>query len=56
MQHNFFSTSPNLFYFFSLKGITLFHLPLIFQKLIHVFDAMRAYPNSQKTHFGSLVL
>jgi hypothetical protein len=27
------------FYFFPLKGTTLFYLPLKFQKLIHIFEA-----------------
>jgi hypothetical protein len=52
-QHNFFSTTSN---FFSHKGITLAHLPLKFQNFILVFDAVRAHPNSQKTHSGTLVL
>jgi hypothetical protein len=34
----------------------LFYLPLKFQKLIHVLEALRAYPNFQTTHFGTLVL
>jgi hypothetical protein len=34
----------------------LVHLLQKFQKLIHVFDDVRAYPNSQKTHFRNLVL
>jgi hypothetical protein len=57
-QHKFFSTTPNsiLFYFISLNGITLFYFPLKFQKLSHVFEVLRAYPNSQKTHCGTLVL
>jgi hypothetical protein len=42
--------------FFSLKGTTLFYLPLKFQKLAHDFEALRAYMNSQKTHFGILVV
>jgi hypothetical protein len=43
-------------FFFPLEGTTFFYLPLKFQKFIHVFDAVRAYPNSPKTHFGTLVL
>jgi hypothetical protein len=43
-------------YFFSLKGITLAHLPLKSQHFVHAFDAMRAYPNSPKTHLRTLVL
>jgi hypothetical protein len=42
--------------FFSLKGITLAHLPLKSQHFVHVFDAVRAYPNSPKTHLRTLVL
>jgi hypothetical protein len=42
--------------FFPLKGITLAHLPLKFQNFIHVFDAVRAYLNSPKTHLQTLVL
>jgi hypothetical protein len=42
--------------FFSLKGITLAHLLLKFQNFIHFFDVVRAYLNSPKTHFGTLVL
>jgi hypothetical protein len=42
--------------FFFLKGITLAHLPLKSQHFVHVFDAMRAYPNSPKTHLRTLVL
>jgi hypothetical protein len=33
----------------------LAHLPLKFQNFIHFFDAVRAYPNFPKTHFGTLV-
>jgi hypothetical protein len=44
------------FILFSLKGITLFHLTQKFQKIINVLDNIRAYPKSQKTHFGTLVL
>jgi hypothetical protein len=39
----------------SLKDTTLFHVILKFQNLIHVFDNVRAYPNFQKIHFGTLV-
>jgi hypothetical protein len=55
-QHNFFSTTPNSIYLFSLKGITLAHLPLKSQHFVHVFDAVRAFPNSPKTHLRTLVL
>jgi hypothetical protein len=34
----------------------LAYLPLKFQNFIHGFDAMRAYPNSPKTHVRTLVL
>jgi hypothetical protein len=44
------------FLFFSLEGTTFFYLPSKFQKFIHVFDTVRAYPNSPKTHFGTLAL
>jgi hypothetical protein len=39
-----------------LIGTTLFHLTQKFQKIINVFDDIRAYMNSQKTHFKTLVL
>jgi hypothetical protein len=41
---------------FSLQGITLAHLPLKWHNFIHIFDTVRAYPNSPKTHYGTLVL
>jgi hypothetical protein len=34
----------------------LAHLLLKFQNFIHVFDAVRNYPNSPKTHLRTLVL
>jgi hypothetical protein len=34
----------------------LAHLPLKSQNFIHVFEAVRAYPNSPKTHLRTLVL
>jgi hypothetical protein len=43
-------------FLFSLKSTTLAHLPLKFQNFIHVFDAVRAYLNSPKTHLQTLVL
>jgi hypothetical protein len=52
----FFLQLQSEIYLFSLKGTTLFHLIQKFQKLIHVFNNIRAYPNSQKTHFITLVL
>jgi hypothetical protein len=54
----FFYNSKLNFYFilFCFKDTTLFYLILKFQKLIHVFDNVRPYPNSQKTYFGTLVL
>jgi hypothetical protein len=52
-----FFYNSKLNFIFPLKGTTLFHLMLKFQKLlIHVFDNVRAYPNFQKTVFGTLVL
>jgi hypothetical protein len=42
-------------YLFFLKIITLAHLPLKSQHFVHVFDAMRAYPNSPKTHLRTLI-
>jgi hypothetical protein len=43
-------------YLFFLKSITLAYLPLNFQNFIHVFDVVRAYPNSPKTQLQTLVL
>jgi hypothetical protein len=57
-QHSFFSTTPNwvFLFVFSLKCNTLFHLTQRFHKIINDFDDIRAYLNSQKTYFGTLVL
>jgi hypothetical protein len=38
------------------QSTTFFYLPPKILKLIYVFEALRAYSNSQKTHFGTLVL
>jgi hypothetical protein len=55
-QLNFFFTTPSWIFFPCLKGTTLFQLTQKFQKLINVFDNVRAYPNFQKTHLKTLVL
>jgi hypothetical protein len=43
------------FLLFALESTTFFYLSSKFQKFIHAFDIVRAYLNSPKTHFGTLV-
>jgi hypothetical protein len=50
-QHNSFSTTPNLFLFFSLEGTTLFHLLQKIQKTHSCFWWHESLPKLSKNPF-----